>query len=211
MPIPAHRGVHTRTLLRDHVYLSLRDAIVRGELTPGEKLRDAELGEWLGVSRTPVREAILRLQRAGLIDAKPGRVTMVAPEDPQRVQWAQEIAAELHALAVRSATWSETEFEAMEGANARLRAALEGKDADAALTADDDFHNVALHASPNPMIAAQLESVAPVLRRAEYLHFGTMTGSSSPDQHDQIIAALRAGDAGRAAEITRANWLGLRG
>jgi Bacterial regulatory proteins, gntR family len=61
VPVPPARDLHRRGLLRDDVYISLRDAIVRGTLAPGERLRDAELATWLGVSRTPIREALLRL------------------------------------------------------------------------------------------------------------------------------------------------------
>ena len=82
MPVPAKTQIHQRTLLRNEVYGSIRDAIVTGTLAPGERLKDSELEEWLGVSRTPIREALLRLQRAGLVDAVPGRATIVAPFDP---------------------------------------------------------------------------------------------------------------------------------
>lgn len=63
MPIPTKTAPYTRSLLRDGVYVQLRDAIVDGTLEPGEQLRDGELAGWLGVSRTPVREALLRLQQ----------------------------------------------------------------------------------------------------------------------------------------------------
>ncbi|MCQ9369586.1 GntR family transcriptional regulator [Brevibacterium sp. 91QC2O2] len=89
-----------RALLRDTVYRELRDAIVRGELAPGTRLRDSLLSKRFGTSRTPIREAILRLARAGLVVATPGKATIVAAEDPHRVRWAQQIAAELHALAI---------------------------------------------------------------------------------------------------------------
>ncbi|MFZ0531306.1 MAG: GntR family transcriptional regulator, partial [Propionicimonas sp.] len=126
MPVPVLRGLHQRSLLRDDVYRSLRDAIVHGELAPGEQLRDAELSAWLGVSRTPIREALLRLQRAGLVRATPGRVTLVAPEDPDAVRDAQQVAAELHALAVRLAAprLDASALEAMRVANAALVVAL---------------------------------------------------------------------------------------
>ena len=91
MPVPAARGVHRRTLLRDDVYFTLRDAIVSGRLAPGEKLRDAELSEWLGVSRTPIREALLRLERSGLVIAEPGRLTMVSPVTDEAVAHAQQL------------------------------------------------------------------------------------------------------------------------
>ena len=61
MPIPAGVAALSRSLLRDDVYVRLRDAIVDGTFTPGEQLRDGDLAQWLGVSRTPVREALLRL------------------------------------------------------------------------------------------------------------------------------------------------------
>ena len=66
MPVPQISGAPARELLRDNVYASLRDAIVDGTLAPGERLRDTEIEAWLGVSRTPIREALLRLERAGL-------------------------------------------------------------------------------------------------------------------------------------------------
>lgn len=211
MPVPTQRAVHRRSLLRDDVYLSLRDAIVRGELAPGERLRDAELSAWLGVSRTPIREALLRLGRAGLVVATPGRITAVAPEDPQRVRWAQQIAGELHSLATRLATglMTDEDHAEMEAANEELRQALEQDDAEAAIRADDDFHSVPVRVSQNPLIADQLEGVMLMLRRAEYLHFGTIEGGISPEHHEAILAAMRSGDAAAAAELARENWSSL--
>ena len=75
MPIPSSSPFKGRTLLRDDVYRQLREAIVDGTLAPGESLRDGEIAEWLGVSRTPVREALLRLAESGLVVARPGRST----------------------------------------------------------------------------------------------------------------------------------------
>ena len=60
MPVPQQRGTLDRHLLRDEAYAALRDAIVAGTLAPGEQLHDAELCAWLGLSRTPVRNALAR-------------------------------------------------------------------------------------------------------------------------------------------------------
>ena len=208
MPIPLDSPVQHRTLLRDDVYRSIRDAIVRGQLAPGEQLRDQELGAWLQVSRTPVREALQRLAQAGLVVAQPGRMTRVAPEDPDLIVSARQIAAELHALAVSLAFESLTEedLESMEAANARLREALDSGDAEAAIAADDDFHEVALNRSGNPLIPEHLEVVTATLRRAEFLHFESVKGSASPEQHTEIIAAIRAGEHAHAVALTKANW-----
>ncbi len=72
MPIPQTPAVD-RSLLRDDVYRRLRDAIVDGTFAPGEQLRDGELAEWLGVSRTPVREALVRLEQEGFVTITPRR------------------------------------------------------------------------------------------------------------------------------------------
>ena len=208
MPIPTDSPTPQRSLLRDDVYRSIRDAIVRGQLAPGEQLRDQELGAWLQVSRTPVREALQRLAQAGLVVAQPGRMTRVAPEDPDLIVSARQIAAELHALALSLAFESLTEedLESMEAANARLREALDSGDAEAAIAADDDFHEVALNRSGNPLIPEHLEVVTATLRRAEFLHFESVKGSASPEQHTEIIAAIRAGEHAHAVALTKANW-----
>src|SRR5699024_7366025 len=195
------------------VYRSIRDAIVRGQLAPGEQLRDQELGQWLQVSRTPVREALQRLAQAGLVVAQPGRMTRVAPPNPEHIRSASPSAPEPHGLALDLALprRDETAANEMEAANSRLRSALKSGDAEAAITADDDFHKVALARSGNPLIPDHLEVVTATLRRTEYLHFDSVKGSASPDQHVEIIAAVRSDDRDRAAELTRQNWTALAG
>ena len=81
----------------------LRDAIVDGTFAPGEQLRDLELATWLGVSRTPVREALLRLAEAGLVVSRPGRSTVVTPLDLRAVRDARDVVAAMHDVAVRAA------------------------------------------------------------------------------------------------------------
>src|SRR6266849_9018855 len=66
-------------LAREAVYARLRDWILRGPLEPGEIIRDADIAQALGVSRTPVREALLRLEGDGLVETAPARWTRVAP------------------------------------------------------------------------------------------------------------------------------------
>lgn len=80
MPIPseAQREPAKRTLLRDTVFERLRAAILDGTLQPGERLHDDEIEKWLGVSRTPVRDALNELSRAGLVEMAPNRYTRVA-------------------------------------------------------------------------------------------------------------------------------------
>ena len=94
----------------------------------------------------------------------------------------------------------------MRRVHARLREALGTGDAEAAIAADDDFHEVALNRSGNPLIPEHLEVVTATLRRAEFLHFESVKGSASPEQHTEIIAAIRAGEHAHAVALTKANW-----
>jgi DNA-binding GntR family transcriptional regulator len=82
MPIPTAPAQRSHRLLRDIVFDRLSDAIVAGELAPGEELRDESLQAWLGTSRTPLREAINRLAHAGLVEVLPQRATRVTEIDP---------------------------------------------------------------------------------------------------------------------------------
>ncbi|OEU85116.1 GntR family transcriptional regulator [Streptomyces abyssalis] len=208
MPIPQSRGLVSRSLLRENAYRAIRDAIVDGTLAPGERLSDAELVAWLGVSRTPVREAMARLEQAGLVRTKPGRYTMVSPLDVRAARAAQSVTAAMHELAVREAlpNLSAAELGAMRDANARFADSLRRGDVDAAVRADDDFHGVAVTACANPAVRSVLEQFTPVLRRLERVRFSSLSGRSSVAQHNRIIELCEAGDVDGAAAAARANW-----
>src|SRR3954451_2757909 len=119
MPVPAENAPLERDLLRDRAYVALRDAIVDGTLAPGERLRDAELCTWLGLSRTPVREALNRLEHDGLVESAPQRFTRVAPLDRRAARDAFPVVAALHALAAEQAVpkVGADDAEAMRAAN----------------------------------------------------------------------------------------------
>ena len=200
-----------RSLLRENAYRWIRDAIVDGTLAPGERLNDAELAEWLGVSRTPVREALTRLEESGLVQTKPGRYTMVSPLDAGAARAAQTVTAAMHELAVRQAVprLSGDELEAMRAANGRFAAALRADDVDAAIAADDEFHGVTVLASANPALRTVLEQFTPVLRRLERLRFSSLDGRASVVMHDRIIRLCEAKDGEGAAVAARDNWMSL--
>jgi DNA-binding GntR family transcriptional regulator len=200
-----------RLLLRENAYRSIRDAIVDGTFEPGERLNDAELAQWLGVSRTPVREALTRLEEAGLVQTKPGRYTMVSPLDVRAARAAQTVTAAMHELAVREAVphLSAGEIEAMRTANARFAAALQADDLNAAIASDDEFHGIAVTASANPALRAVIDQFTPVLRRLERLQFSSLNSRASVAIHDRIITLCEARDVEGAAATARDNWLSL--
>jgi len=211
MPVPRDEPPLERRLLRDDAYETLRAAILDGRLAPGERLRDAELCEWLGLSRTPVRGALARLEEEGLVETAPQRYTRVAPLDRRATRDAAQIVATVHALAAELATprLDAARLDALGAANRDFAAALEHGDADAALDADDAFHGVFVDASGNGEIAPTIDRLLPRLRRIERLRFGTLSGRRSVTQHARIIELARAGDAHATAAAVRENWLTL--
>jgi len=80
------------TVLGDEVYGAIGEAILDGRLEPGQHLRDHELAKWLGVSRTPVREALQRLERTGLVEVAPNRYTRVSIPDDKLIDDTHEFA-----------------------------------------------------------------------------------------------------------------------
>jgi len=99
MPMPTDHV--TRVSLSDEAYVRIEAAILDGTLAPGERLRDPELVDWLGISRTPIRHALERLMTQGLVEMERNRYTRVAPFDVVSVTGAVEVAADLWSGAVR--------------------------------------------------------------------------------------------------------------
>lgn len=210
MPIPVDEPSIDRSLLRDDVYRRLRDAIVDGAFAPGEQLRDLEIADWLGVSRTPVREALLRLGESGLVIARPGRSTVVSEVDVRAVREARDVVAAMHELAVRAsvATLTTDDLDRMRAANDRFRAAVAAGDVTAALRADDELHGIPVTVADNSAIAAVLAQFSPVVRRAELLRFAR-TGGESAVLHDQLITHCTTGDTDAAARVAFDTWHSL--
>lgn len=211
MPIPSTDPHADRGLLRDDIYRRLRDAIVDGTFAPGEQLKDQELAAWLGVSRTPVREALLRLAQGGLVLARPGRSTVVSPLDVREVRDARDVVAAMHEVAVREAVpvLTEADVEAMRDANRRFAAAVESGDVETAVRVDDELHGVLVRISDNRALAAVLEQFTPLVRRAERLRFGSLRGRTSVAQHDELIRLCAAGDPEGAAAVAYDAWHSL--
>jgi DNA-binding GntR family transcriptional regulator len=201
MPVPT-TSIERRSLLRDDVYNHLLSAIVSGTLAPGEQLRDAELADWLGVSRTPIREAILRLGQIGLVNAQPGRATFVTDIDPEQVQQAISVLATMHRLAVEESLDSLTtlHWDQLARANKDFAAAINRRDIESAIVADDAFHRVFIDASGNRAIQSVVDTFMPLIRQAEIARFYSNQVAADPEfssrdsasAHDHLISLVKA-------------------
>ncbi|MBP2334433.1 DNA-binding GntR family transcriptional regulator [Saccharothrix coeruleofusca] len=201
----------SRALYRDQALTAIREAIMVGALAPGSPIKDVELAERLGLSRTPVREALARLADEGLVESKPHSYTRVTPLDTAAVRDAHAVVQAMHALAARLAVPKMTpaDLAAMRAANARFATALADQDVPAALAADDEFHEVAVRRSGNFAVIATIERYTPLVRRLERLRFGTPPGRHSVAMHEEIVAACAAEDADLAAALVERNWATL--
>jgi DNA-binding GntR family transcriptional regulator len=198
--------------LAERAYGRLLDAITTGALAPGDRLRDQELAQQLGVSRTPVREALRRLEDDGLVETGRNAYTRVAPIRPERIAAAFPVVAALHALATRLGTpaLGPSDLARMEHYDRERAQALRDKDVLKAIEADDRFHGVLIDAARNPEIERLLQRVMPHIRRLDLLHFDALTRHEDTETgHAAILDALRRGDAQAAAHAAEANFLRL--
>ena len=209
MPIPDNPRPIPRLSMREEVYNTLLAWILEGELRPGEKILDKELAEKMGVSRTPVREALRRLEDKELVVSAANRWTRVAevslrePEMIYPVIWSLE---EL-AVALCFSEMGEGDFAAMEAANQALEQALEVRDPVRAYRADAQFHHVYIAKSNNSYLINILQDLKIKYRRVEVTYFGGCTcARDSLEEHRQILTAFRAGDLGRVQRMIRTNW-----
>ncbi|WP_053351337.1 GntR family transcriptional regulator [Leucobacter musarum] len=134
MPVPqgAQPIKSERKLLRDTVRERIRDAIMDGTLAPGEDLSDQALQEWLGVSRTPIREAINELVRDGLVETSPNRYTRVATPDYANIVATFRTIAVIYGGLIRQSlpNMGETEIQILVAEIDRYQVALNNSDAD---------------------------------------------------------------------------------
>ncbi|MFJ4978264.1 GntR family transcriptional regulator [Streptomyces coeruleorubidus] len=204
----------SRRLLSDEVFHRLRDSIVRGELAPGEKVKDSELAERLGLSRTPVREALARLADSGLVEAKPGVYTRITTLNRRDVEKTLAVLRSLDQLAVETAVpvMTEQDLQDMRQANRDFERAVAANDTEAALAADDRFHAVPIAAADNPVLSRIVEQLHPQIHRILYRKFSTLLGGRNTiEHHDELITVCAGGDARAAAELSGHHWSELGG
>jgi DNA-binding GntR family transcriptional regulator len=197
-------------LLRDEVYDRVRNLIVTGEFEPGRQLRDAEIAQEFGVSRTPVREALRRLEDEGLVEMSASRWTRVAELDVTEAERLYPIMWTLENLAISLTESIGPEHVAsLREANDRLLWALKAHDGVAASQADADFHELIAQASGNQELLRLVRDLKNRLRRLEIFYFGSnVLAERSHAEHQAIIAALEERNLGGAARISEQNWRG---
>lgn len=198
-----------RTSVREKAYLLLRNWIVKGKLAPSQKLKDKELADKLGVSRTPIREALLRLEDEGLVQTKPSNSTQVTPIDFHNALNLYSIVWTLEGLALKQAfdVLAEEHIQSMKAANEKFLHALQNNEPFLAVEADNEFHSVYLQASQNPDLNQMLSIVKQKISRLKIYYFNEVKDSRlSYQEHRAIIEALQKRNLLKAVEAVESNW-----
>ena len=188
------------------MYLQLLQRIERGDLPTGSRLRDATVAADLGVSRTPVREAMVRLAREGILSAEPGRGFRLTPMSSTEVREIGSILAVLEPLALEQSA-EPTSEQLTRLADAVRRLEQTRGDIAACVKLDDRFHRVLLEGCPNRRLLRLVETLRGGLRR--YVHHYLQRGgrvSLSTLQHTKIADALRKGDRAGARQLLERKW-----
>ncbi len=189
--------------LRDVVFNTLRQAILTGELKPGERLMEIHLANKLGVSRTPIREAIRKLELEGLVTMIPRRGAEVAQITGKSLQDVLEVRRSLDALCAELACEriSDEEIAELEAACQAFEEATATKDTRTIAAADVALHDIIVKATGNRRLVQLVNNLAEQMYRYrfEYIKDFTMHGTLI-EEHRIIFEAIRNKDKKTAAE-----------
>lgn len=179
--------------LREVVSEALRESIVNGMLKPGERLMEIQLAEELGVSRTPVREAIRRLELEGFLVMVPRRGTYVSDLTIKDINEVFEIRTALDVLAAGLAAEriTEEELEQMERLLVQIGEYIDHRDADRIVEADGEFHDILYRASRNDRLVGIINNL-----REQFTRFRTISMAypgrlkNTLEEHRRLVEAI---------------------
>lgn len=196
----------THRSLSDQIFAELRELIVEGVLTPGQRLLERDLATQLTVSRIPLREAILQLEAEGLVQRAPRRGTVVATFTREDVSDLFDIRVPLESLAAGLAAKRATPA-SLEVLNEKLLQLIEATHArqeSALARLNVEFHIEIVRASGSPLLVAMM---SPLHGRLHWLFRKLLTGGMNPTklcvEHQEIYQAIADGDHERAERLAR--------
>ncbi|GAA5176885.1 GntR family transcriptional regulator [Modicisalibacter zincidurans] len=197
------RRIQTTSLAQE-AYPILQRMIVHGELAPGERIIEPTLCEQLGISRTPLREAIKRLANEGLIILRRNRNAVVTRIDPTELEHLFEVEAGIESLAVGLAAerMTNTELKQLEALQERLERLHAKGDRNGYFALNQRIHALLVAGAKNPILEETHRRLLGRLERARYLALDRLgRWQESTDEHRAILEALKARDGERARRL----------
>lgn len=193
----------------DDAYERLKAEILANRLPAGFQATEPEIAERLKMSRTPVREALIRLQGEGLVELIPrrgARVLPVAPNDMRDIYQLLTILEPESAATVARAGVNRRQLAALERATDEMERALDDEDLDRWAAADDRFHRLLLACNPNDRLTAFVTTLFDQAHRARMVTLRLRNvPRKSTREHRAILKAIQAGDAAKAQKLFRAH------
>jgi DNA-binding GntR family transcriptional regulator len=204
-----HRETHpmtiTRVPLREQVHRAVVGRILREEIAPGSRISDSVLAQELGVSRTPVREALLRMEREGFLEVDVGRGFFVKALSAGEVAEVYPILWTLEVLALRACRVDAATVAELDRINAELGQA--GDDPERRVELDMAWHQALLARCGNRLLLEMISRLKAVIRRYEYAYMQNgVRVPVSTRAHDDIARALERGDVEAAVPLLESNW-----
>ncbi len=194
----ANRALIDRQLnVPRQVYEVLRNRILAAELAPGTAINERGLSEWLGVSRTPIREAVRRLADEGLVQILPNVGTSVTVIDPKRISECCVIRTTLECIAIAKALphFDDAADRQLTRLIAEQEETIATGDMPRNIAVDNQFHGVIIGLSGYGIVEEFLQKVSTEIIRTRHLSIKLPGRLQGPiDEHRAIIAALRTGD-----------------
>jgi len=209
---PAVAPLQRRRLV-DEASQRLRDAILNGRLAGGARLRQTELAERLGISRTPIREALVRLREEGLIELLPRGGVRVTPLDPDEAVELYDLREVLDGLAARLASGRRdtVALARLERALGRMTSSIERGDPTHWFRSHVRFHEEIIHAAGNRHLARLSAVVHLSIRQFHPMLLGTPRRLADANrEHRQIFEAIAARDPEAAEQAARAHIAAAR-
>ena len=192
--------------LRDEVFNTLRERILKGVYKPGERLMEIHLADQLGVSRTPIREAIRMLELEGLVKMVPRKGAQVAKISKEDLQDVLEVRKALDTLSVKLACEriTEDEIKLLNNAEREFEKALASKDVREIAEADVAFHDVIHSATKNGRLKSMISNLAERIYRYrfEYIKQQSDVGKTLMLEHREIMRCIESRDVESAVKAT---------
>lgn len=192
--------------LREIVFETIRNAIISGDLKPGERVMEVQMAESLGVSRTPVREAIRKLELEGLVIMLPRKGAYVADLSVKDLTEVLEIRASLEGLAagLASIRIDEAEIEELEVYALKFHKAIEEEDVDTLILRDLEFHDAIFKASRNERLIQLNNNLREQVQRfREIYHKKVNKSKETSKEHYSIVEAISNRDVDKAEKLAR--------
>lgn len=208
MDLKSDKSKLERTFMKDEVYDVLRKWIITGKLEPGTKLKLQELADILGTSRTPVREALLKLENDELVITKANRWTLVAPIDLKNGKNIYSIIWTLECLGLNQAFPNITskDINELELFNEKFNV-MKTENQLERWQADNKFHDKIIQVSNNSELQKILFDLKVQVQRIEIKYFNKIdTMHSSYKEHKKIIQAIKESNLDSAKKHLKSNW-----